>query len=28
MLHMCNAHSPAATSAIPIGRMITEKIPA
>lgn len=26
MLHVCNAPSPAATSAIPIGRMIAEKI--
>lgn len=27
MLHVCNAPSPAATSAIPIGEMIVEKIP-
>jgi len=26
MLHVCNAPSPAATSAIPIGRMIADKI--
>jgi (S)-2-hydroxyglutarate dehydrogenase len=25
MLHVCNAPSPAATSAIPIGEMIVEK---
>jgi L-2-hydroxyglutarate oxidase len=26
MLHVCNAPSPAATSAIPIGEMITAKV--
>jgi L-2-hydroxyglutarate oxidase len=26
MLHVCNAPSPAATSAIPIGEMIAEKV--
>ena len=26
MLHVCNAPSPAATSSIPIGRMIAEKL--
>jgi L-2-hydroxyglutarate oxidase len=26
MLHVCNAPSPAATSAIPIGEMITDKL--
>jgi L-2-hydroxyglutarate oxidase len=26
MLHVCNAPSPAATSAIPIARMITKKV--
>jgi L-2-hydroxyglutarate oxidase len=26
MLHVCNAPSPAATSALPIGRMIVERL--
>ncbi|EEY08627.1 predicted protein [Brucella pinnipedialis M163/99/10] len=26
MLHVCNAPSPAATSSIPIGRMIAQKL--
>jgi L-2-hydroxyglutarate oxidase len=26
MLHVCNAPSPAATSALPIGEMIAEKV--
>jgi L-2-hydroxyglutarate oxidase len=26
MLHVCNAPSPAATSAFPIGKMIVEKV--